>query len=121
MDRMVNKAMSTNGARQPKACPKISPTGIPSTIDPLTPIDTIPIARPRYSGSTILGAITKHKIISKDPLNADIIRPIKRTVYVGLKIVTKLPTKKINNEIRVNFFLRSEERRVGKEYRTEWA
>src|SRR5690625_6787872 len=67
IESIVNTATSTKGARQLKASPSINPTGTPNAIDPLTPIDTIPMARPRYFGSTILGAITRQRIMSNEP------------------------------------------------------
>src|SRR5699024_12636411 len=79
IDNIVNPEIITKGPHQPKAFPRISPMGIPKTREPLTPIETIPMARPRYFGSTMVGAITRHNIMSNAPLNADIMRPINKT------------------------------------------
>src|SRR5699024_690577 len=98
MEMIVKMAMSTNGARQLNASPKNKPMGRPSTIEPLTPMETMPIARPRYFGSTILGEMIRQRMTRSAPLKAEIMRDMKRTLYVGLKIDTMFPRKKINKK-----------------------
>src|SRR5699024_12241877 len=90
IDNIVNPEIITEGARQPKAFPRISPMGIPKTREPLTPIETIPMARPRYFCSTMVGVFTRHNIIHNTPLNADIIRLFNKTTDVGLETITTL-------------------------------
>src|SRR5699024_9136589 len=80
IDNIVKRDMRMKGERQPNVFPRINPIGSPRAIDPLIPIDTRPIARPRYLGSTMLGAKIRHKMTKRDPLVADTIRPINTTV-----------------------------------------
>src|SRR5699024_5000113 len=100
----VNTEINTNGARQPKAFPNTRPIGTPKTIEPLIPMETTPIARPRYAGSTIPGAMTRQRTTNNDPLNAVIIRPKNKIEKVELNIVTRLLKKNRNKKIKVRRF-----------------
>ena len=64
--------MSTNGARHPYAFPSTSPSGTPSTSDPLIPMKMIPIARARNCGATTLEASVTDSAIISEPLAAQI-------------------------------------------------
>src|SRR5699024_5312736 len=104
IESIVNSEMSIKGDRQPNVFPSINPIGSPRAIEPLIPIETRPIARPRYLGSTILGAKIRHKITNRDPLAADTTLPINTTAYVVLKIVMIFPIRKIKRDINVSCF-----------------
>src|SRR5699024_11372593 len=74
INKIVKREINTKCALQPNIFPNITPIGRPNTKEPLTPMTTNPIARPRYAGSTIFEAKLIHKIMTSEPLAAETTR-----------------------------------------------
>src|SRR5690625_4068660 len=72
----VSREININGACQLNIFPMSTPIGTPNTREPLTPIYTRPMARPRFSGVEIFEAMVMLNTTKRAALMAEIIRAI---------------------------------------------